>query len=714
VCKGNSYAYTVPAVSSATSYLWSYSGTGASIVGSGNSVTVSFSSTATNGSISVSAVNGCGTGAARTVMVTTVTPAVATFSYGGPYCPNAANPSPTFSGGGIAGTFSSTSGLVFVSTTTGEVNLAASTPGTYTITNTIAASAPCGAVSDSNPITILATGNWLGGVSSDWLDPNNWNCIIVPTSTSDVVIPNGAPFMPVVTGSGAVCRSININSGASLSINGSNNLDVYGSWTNDGSFTCNSSTVTFNGTGSIGGSAGSIFNDVLISASGNLTSTANLDVSGNWTSNGAFSASSGTVVFNGTSTRTITGTNSFYDLTMSKTSSDITLAGAGTTTVNNLLTLTTGNIITSSSHLLALSSAATISGGSANSFVSGPMRKTMNAATSFNYPLGSGTSLRYRPVAINNTSGNDSWTVEYFGTNPTNNGYSNQLFNNVNFGTISEYEYWTISRTGATTAGVTLSYAPGSYEPPNIGTVANLRVARWNGLLWDLPPGGGSHSQSGNNIIGTVSVSSVSDFSPFTLASTNFPSPLPVSWLEFKGERIGNTVELTWKTAQERNNDRFEIERSSNGKSFKKIGTVQGSGDSRFPVTYNYVDKELTLSVKYYYRIKQIDYDGIIDYSSVIVVFVDEISHNGTMWSVYPNPVTDGEFLKIYFLGFKPESVMLMSILTLQGSALTSYSGSLDEINLYLERYSERLPRGVYVMTLANGTSTQGVRIIKR
>ncbi len=53
---------------------------------------------------------------------------VATFSYAAsPYCQNAANPSPTFSGGGVAGTFSSTAGLVFVSTATGQVDLAAST-----------------------------------------------------------------------------------------------------------------------------------------------------------------------------------------------------------------------------------------------------------------------------------------------------------------------------------------------------------------------------------------------------------------------------------------------------------------------------------------------------------------------------------------------------------------------------------------------------------
>ena len=82
---------------------------------------------------------GCAAQTATTSVTITALP-VATFSYAAsPYCQNAANPSPTFSGGGVAGTFSSTAGLVFVSTATGQINLSASTPGTYTVTNTIAA-----------------------------------------------------------------------------------------------------------------------------------------------------------------------------------------------------------------------------------------------------------------------------------------------------------------------------------------------------------------------------------------------------------------------------------------------------------------------------------------------------------------------------------------------------------------------------------------------
>ncbi|MDB4534794.1 hypothetical protein N9242_07970, partial [Vicingaceae bacterium] len=81
---------------------------------------------------------------------------VGTFSYTGtPYCINGSDPSPTFSGGGVAGTFTSTAGLS-ITAGTGVVDLSASTPGTYTVTNTIAAASGCPAVVETSPITITA------------------------------------------------------------------------------------------------------------------------------------------------------------------------------------------------------------------------------------------------------------------------------------------------------------------------------------------------------------------------------------------------------------------------------------------------------------------------------------------------------------------------------------------------------------------------------
>jgi hypothetical protein len=92
-----------------------------------------------------------------TALITISSAPIATFSYPGtPFCKDEANPLPTFSGGGAAGTFSSTAGLVFVNASTGQVNLSSSTPGTYTVTNTIASASGCSQVTSTASITINA------------------------------------------------------------------------------------------------------------------------------------------------------------------------------------------------------------------------------------------------------------------------------------------------------------------------------------------------------------------------------------------------------------------------------------------------------------------------------------------------------------------------------------------------------------------------------
>lgn len=93
----------------------------------------------------------------NTFILAIVTASDATFNYAGPYCQNATpNATPAFSLGASAGTFSSSAGLTFVSTATGEIDLSSSTPNTYTVTNTIAASGSCLAATDTAIITINA------------------------------------------------------------------------------------------------------------------------------------------------------------------------------------------------------------------------------------------------------------------------------------------------------------------------------------------------------------------------------------------------------------------------------------------------------------------------------------------------------------------------------------------------------------------------------
>ncbi|WP_210516807.1 beta strand repeat-containing protein [Hymenobacter terricola] len=92
-----------------------------------------------------------------TATVTVTSAPVAAFSYASAsYCVGGTNPTPAFATGASGGTFSSTTGLV-IDAATGAIDLATSTAGTYTVTNSISASGGCAAATATASVTINAT-----------------------------------------------------------------------------------------------------------------------------------------------------------------------------------------------------------------------------------------------------------------------------------------------------------------------------------------------------------------------------------------------------------------------------------------------------------------------------------------------------------------------------------------------------------------------------
>lgn len=92
---------------------------------------------------------------------------------------------------------------------------------------------------------------------------------------------------------------------------------------------------------------------------------------------------------------------------------------------------------------------------------------------------------------------------------------------------------------------------------------------------------------------------------------------LPVELISFDVSKSDdNTNILDWITASEQNNAKFEIERSSDGFSFTKIGEVDGSGNSSVAQLYSYVDNSPENGYNYY-RLKQIDFDNNFSYSEI-------------------------------------------------------------------------------------------------
>ena len=113
-------------------------------------------------------------------------------------------------------------------------------------------------------------------------------------------------------------------------------------------------------------------------------------------------------------------------------------------------------------------------------------------------------------------------------------------------------------------------------------------------------------------------------------------SIVPVELTSFVANVVDRSVVLNWITATEVNNQGFEIQRSEYEASFSNIGFVPGFGTTTEPKSYSYTDQSVT-SGTYYYRLKQIDYDGSFTYSDVAEVEVS-IPTEFSLEQNYPNP----------------------------------------------------------------------------
>lgn len=108
---------------------------------------------------------------------------------------------------------------------------------------------------------------------------------------------------------------------------------------------------------------------------------------------------------------------------------------------------------------------------------------------------------------------------------------------------------------------------------------------------------------------------------------------LPVHLISFSGKASSEGNILRWSTAEEVNNEGFEVERGQNGVTFEKIGSVTGKGTMSARVDYQFIDKKPLANA--YYRLKQLDFDHSYTFSRTIHVK----NESGIKMIVYPNPV---------------------------------------------------------------------------
>ncbi len=432
------------------------------------------------------------------------------------------------------------------------------------------------------------------------------------------------------------------------------------------------------------------------------SASANTEIKGDLTinynnANRVYAGIGGTIKFTGTGDQSITQTGTEIlqgqKWEIDKASGKLILNDQVKILID--MTFTNGVVETSSTNELYFSNTtSTATGASNSSYVNGPVIKRFASAGSFIYPVGD--SSFYAPITASAVSAsNTEFTAEYFNSDPKLT-YGDSY--EVGIDHISNAEYWTLDRTsGLGNAKVTLSWKDERHGVGGVTDMPTLQLTRYNGTDWVEH----ASSTSGSNADGTIITDAVvTSFSPFALATSTPLNPLPIELLFFNADLIKNrTVDLSWSTASELNNDYFSIEKSSDALNWYKLMDVSGAGNSSMAINYLENDNNPYTGVSYY-RLKQTDYDGTYTYSKTKSVFLENSESD---LIIYPNPTSN-----IITVICPKEKQDVLRIYDIYGKDITSKleiieNGSTKTIDL------SSLAAGVYWFKTKNQTK----RVVK-
>jgi hypothetical protein len=213
-------------------------------------------------------------------------------------------------------------------------------------------------------------------------------------------------------------------------------------------------------------------------------------------------------------------------------------------------------------------------------------------------------------------------------------------------------------------------------------------------------------------------------FSEFALASDS--EPLPVELASFEARTDGDKVRLSWQTASETGNARFEIQRrvaSTSGVrragegtkrgegSWSRVGSVEGAGTTTEAKSYRFADTDLPYrGDRLEYRLKQVDTDGSAHLSKTVTV--ERPVEKVQLLSTYPNPASRRATVRYALPEKQKASIRLYDALGRQvRTVLNEEQAGRHQQTLDVDG----LPSGVYFLRLrADGqTRTQKLTVVR-
>ncbi len=139
-------------------------------------------------------------------------------------------------------------------------------------------------------------------------------------------------------------------------------------------------------------------------------------------------------------------------------------------------------------------------------------------------------------------------------------------------------------------------------------------------------------------------------------------TPLPVKLADFQLNKEANKVHIAWSTSEEMNANRFEVQHSSDAKTWITLHSIPAVGNSKNVEQYKSTDTN-PVEGKNYYRLKMIDFDETYTFSRIKDIELDEFVLKSF---IYPNPVAN----EIFFENLGKNSISHISVYSKNGEQL--------------------------------------------